>query len=638
MKRMVLLVMLAAAGVMIAVACGPSFEDVPDPEFSIEHATNERTLSQVGPRDRDTTMPSLSLRNSGRGDLEIRNFEWISRPDRLNAYYEGSNSTDGGTCSSDADCGSEAFCITASGSCRDLGFAETPIEVRPDRLHNIPFVVTASDQAVQCPEPHSDVPEQVRDIYCGELLIETNANNSTNLVEDGNARIYFVTDGSSGLLELSESFLRFTEVTPGGSSSRSFSINNNEDGPLTVERAEITTNSDWFEISPGISNNVISGHGAETYTLHLNPPADASPEDLEFDTSIRFPSSSVGPERAIFVEVTAGIGDVPLIEVDPMQLSFADSTEQTMEIQNHGGGALIIQNMSVQPSAVAEYYSVYHNGQEILRGDGSVPNIAPATGGEPTVEEVTVEFTAPADETISTVGTLEINHSDTRTESPLRVMLLGDADEIALGEIATDAMRQVRMVSDGGPQVRHLPLINSGTSDLIIDDVQLEEGNSNTDAEDYTISGLEGTIAPGEIKEITIEYAGDSQFAQDLDITTVSNHGGQPSTMALQVTAQAGSASSAEVTITPSFSTDALVGENTTFEVGIEGGEANLNNAQWLTLQRPAGSEALVQVVGSEASFVPDMEGTYRVSVSLRDTSVMGSPEVQEIIEFQASE
>ncbi len=634
MKRMIsLLVALGCVGAF--VGCGPSFEATPDPEFEVEGASNQVVITQMGPFDRDRTLGSLSFRNVGEGELRITNWEWVERPSRLNAFYEGDLSTGPGECTRDADCGGEAVCLTASGSCRDLGLPPTPVEVRSGALYSLSFVVTAGDQAVQCPQPPADTPAEVQNRYCGELIVETNAANSTALVEEGRARIFFVTDGTSGLMAIPETFLSFTEVEPGGTYSRNFTINNQDSGPLTVERAQFSELGDWFEISPPISNTVIDGNDSRSFTLQLSPPEDAEiPVDGDLSTVITFESTTSGTAPSLFVEITGGVGDVALIEVDPLSLSFAESTSQPLEVRNVGGGSLIVQSMTLEPSSLADRYRVTFGGDEVIGSSGSITTLAPGVGGEPTVADFTVTFDDP-DDGSNSVGFLRISHNDSRSENPVRVALLGGETEVALGELGTQAMRQVLFVSDGGEQVRRFPLINTGNTDLEITDVIFDDSQSNTDAADYQVDGLMGTLAPGEIREVTLTYAGESQFPQSLGITVESNHAGDSSSLALNVSAQTGQISPLELTITPSFSTSALVGQMTTFTVSGDGGEANLNNSQWFTLQRPAGAESQLQVVGEEAAFVPDVAGTYRIGVQVRDNQ---SRDVQQVLEFTASE
>ena len=647
MKKIILLTLLSSFGLSALIACGPSITDVASPELGLVAGSDEFNLENIGPRDRDRTLSSLEIENVGPGTMTINRLEWVARPDRLHAFHTGDRSTEAGMCSVDADCGADAFCITASGSCRDLGFRPTPIQVESQRRYSISFVILQGNNPVQCPAPHDDVPERVRRNYCGELLIETDATNTSPGVEDGKARIYFLSDGSSGLMALSDEFLRFTEVVPGGTYTRSFSINNQAGGALTVEQANFTQNPSWFSISPNLANTVIEGNGSMAFTLEMTIPSDVGPEALEFGSTVAFQSSSTGTNPSIFVDVTAGPGDVPLIEVTPQQLSFAEQSSQTVEIQNHGGATLVVTGLDIVPEEAKQFYTVSYEGAEINLGSGSVPNLPPASNEGPTVRELLIEFTPPTDPGVSTVASLEIRHSDSRSESPLRIQLLGDNQEVALGEIGNTATRQVRFISDGGEQVRRLPLSNRGNADLVITGLDLDDSPSNTNRDDYTfevyqggeLTDIEGLIVPpGGIREVVISYVGASQFAQNLGVSILSNHAGQVSSMSLNVSAQSGSLSGLIAGITPSFSTTALVGQSTTFQLTLSGeGETatSATNAIWTTLSRPDGSEALLQSVGGQSSFVPDRAGTYRVAVQVRDNQ---NREVQEILEFEATE
>lgn len=644
MKRKISTVVGIAAAIGFGASCGGGggFQSTDVPEVSLEQPTNEFVITQMGPRNQDRTMGSLGLRNVGTGPLKITNFKWIAKPERLDAYHTGTLSAEmeGQSCSTDGDCGAGGLCLTASGTCRDLGAPPTPVEVRADALFHLQMVVTASSEPVQCPAPHEDVPVHIQSRYCGELLIETNASNDITNVEDGNIRIYFVTDGSSGLMAVEPSFLRFTEVTAGGSVSQNFTIINDDASPLRVERGTFQAHDEWFQITPSLMNQVIDGNSSKTFTIRLEPPSGTPEEQLEFTTSLVFNSSSTGSTPAIFIESTPGLGDVPQIQVNPTQLSFGDSATQTLSIENHGGGALMIQRFQIEPVSMASYYSLSYNGIEVPYGGSSgIPNLSPAVDGTPDVRDITVTYTAPTDPEISPVGTLLIRHNDTRSANPLQVMLLGEAQDVALGEIGTQALRQVRLVANGGAQKRHLALYNNGNAPLEIQGVSFEDQNSNSVEEDYSLKWNSGPIVggevvePGELRELVFEYAGESAFQQHMVVTLESNHDGQPATMQLIAGGQAGTASSVVAEINPSFTNQALVGEAATLTVTASGGDANLENAQWMTLERPAGSTVRVENVGSSITVVPDKAGTYRVGVQIRDSA---SRDVQAVLEFNA--
>lgn len=644
MKRKISMVVIGAVLLAGGVGCGGngSFQSTDVPELALEQPTNEFVITQMGPRNQDRTMGSLSLRNVGTGEMKITNFKWIERPARLNAYHEGSVSAqmEGQSCSSDSDCGEGGLCLTASGTCRDLGAPATPVEVRADALFNLQLVVTASSEPVQCPAPHGDVPMHIQGRYCGELLIETNAANDGQNVEDGNIRIYFVSDGKSGLMAIEESFLRFTEVAAGGSVSQSFTIENLDGGPLRIERGTFASNDEWFQVTPSLVNQVIDGHGSKTFTIRLEPPAGTPAEQLEFTTSLVFDSSSTGSTPSIFIESTAGLGDVPQIEVEPGQLSFADSVEQTLRIENHGGGALMIQRFQIQPASLADYYKLSYEGSEIpYGGSPGIPNLAPAVDDVPEARDIRVAYTPPVDPSISTVGTLLIRHNDTRRPNPIQVMLLGEAQDVALGEIGTQALRQVRLVADGGEQTRNLALYNSGTAPLTITGVTMDPQNENSEEADYSLTWGGGPIVggevlePGDLRELVFKYKGDSAFQQHMVVKLDSDHDGQPAMMQLVASGLAGSASGVQATISPSFSSEALVGQVAELEVSVSGGSANLENAQWMTLERPAGSTVRVENVGESISVVPDVAGRYRVAVQVRDSE---SRDVQAVLEFVA--
>ncbi len=625
MKRFYFFVTIALAALLFGAtlgACGNGLMTGEDPELRVDTTIIE--LGDMAPSSRSRTQTAIEIENTGPGTLRIESIEWISKPDRVEAYYRGANSEDGVGCASDDQCSGNAVCLTNSGHCRDRGLPEFPIEVASNSVHTQSLVLLADeDNPVICPEPTS---ESVPNNYCGELLIRTNAPNTVGDEENsGVARVFLVSDGTSGMLSVPRTVVEFVLATPGVTQALQFDIENSAASPLTMERIHFGTNSTWFDVTPSPNGLVIEGNSSQTFTLEMTPPESATEEDLEFASTMGFDSSSISFAPAMSVLVTAGPGDVPIIEVEPLQLSFADSTTQTVTVRNVGTAPLPMHQVQVRPIQVEDYYSVYFEGDEISGGGANIPTVP--SGSE---IEFTVEFHAPADPGVSTVGDLQINHGDNYADNRSIVSLLGDANEVAVGAITPS---QVNFLSEGGDQIRELMIINSGNADLVIDDYHLEASGS-TDAGDYSVDGLDGLVlGANELGTFSISYTGDNQFGQSLSLSIDSNHAGQSETMRVNISGSHMTDPTMDVDIDPSFPDRALVGQVAGFHVSDSTGQAQLDLARWVTLARPAGSEAVLQGTGETATFSPDVAGDYRVAVIVRDGD---GREVQKDLEFEA--
>lgn len=633
MKRIAAVIVglaFAAAIGVSALGCGDGIGATDQPELRVE---TEQLEVPMAPHDRaQTTDPrDLTLRNTGPGDLEIQSMEWIEKPDRVEAVHQGELYDEDRACDSDEDCAPDGVC-TLGGRCIDIGFRDLSDGIGQEHTFDQRIFVTAGDDVVDCPDP-SDA-EEAPDGYCGEIRIETNAPNDLGFGEDGTAHVYLVAEDASGLLVVPSeyNFLEFTHAEPGTTQTKEFELRNDASEPLEIQAAHFQQNPGWFEISPSMFGTEIEGNQSRTFTIELTPSESATEEALNFQTSLSFDSSSVSFEPAITIEVTDGPGDIPMLEVEPTQLSFENGEPKTLQVQNHGAGLLRLFGMEVRPDAVSEHYSVTYGGQDVVDGSDIFPlSITPADGEEPTVEEFEVELTNPGAET--TVGELRINHNDDRHDNFTEVGLLGDAADIAVGEMQPSRVR-FRSDAGGDVQQRLMAVENTGTEPLEITDVHFDERNPNTDAADYEVDGLVTTVAPGDIEEATISYTGTAPATEeDLRVYVDSNHAGAAEAMEFLVTGTDQTEPTMDISIDPSFTTDAAVGETATFEVEDTTGQAETSLASWYLHQRPADSNATLTGSGVEASLEVDAAGSYRISVVVRDGD---NREVQEVFDFQA--
>ncbi len=637
MKTRHILLAIALTAVAISVAAwgcgGNGIEATENADLFVVSEQIELTAS--GTAEFSENQPSLELENIGQGEMAVQVVEWVERPERLEAFFRGPvTEADADVhCESDADCSEGGICLTHLNSCRDLGFKELPDMVRPDATFTQSLVLRESDEIVECPElsdPDS-VPEGVRDGYCGEIAVETNALNSDDVVTNGNATIYIIGDPASGELALPNTFIEFINARPGETQTEQFVVENLISSPLTIERINFGENETWFEVTPAPSGAVIEGNSSQTFTLAMTP-SESEGDDFSFDSSVSFDSSSTESEPGMTVRVTSGVGNVPEIEVDPMQLSFEESNTQPLRIYNHGNATLPLTGMEIRPGGEVEgYYSVMYEGTNVVDDSSALDNVPPASGDEPGVRDFTVEFDAPEDAS-TTVGELRINHGESMGTTRTTVSLFGDSATVAIGEILPTSIN-FRSDSGGEPQTRTMSITNQGNDDLEITDVELVEQSPQTSIENYEIEGLDDLVVPaGGVAEATITYSGETEAVQDLAVSVGSNHAGAPQAMQFRVTGNNVSPPTMEVSIDPSYTTAAGVDEVTTFEVIDDTGQAQVQQATWLLHERPAGSQATLVGNGSEATIQADVAGDYRISVIVSD----GDREVQEVLDFVA--
>ncbi len=652
MKRIAMTVAFGLLLVVLAVtklACGGDIEGTEQPELQVENP--QLDLPQMAPDDRSRSFSnSLVLRNVGHGDLQVNSIRWVDRPNRVEAYHgdalECSDDTDCGSqgscvagqchCTATEQCPDNAVCLTQSNQCRASGFRTLPETVRHDATFSHNLIVVDDDEPVTCPEPNSsDAPSG----YCGAIEVETNAPNSDDQIQNGTATVYLIADEGSGMLQLPDTFVEFKEAEPGKTQLESFEVVNGAPSDLHFNEITFSSNPTWFNVSPPPHEITVEGNQSEWITIEMTPPSDATEEDLTFMSGVTFNTSSITSEPSLTVSVTPGIGDAPIIEVDPMQLSFEDDLTQTLIVYNHGLAALPLNSMQIRPpgSDAVDAYDVLYEGESVM----DLPDGVQQSSVMPTVspgdyEEFTVVFD-PAQVEESAIGVLRIGHYPSLGEVSTDIDLLGESSSVPLGEVSP---RQVYFRSDqdeGEEQERVFAVINNGNDDLVVNDVELVENPSvgTTNLEYFEVEGLDAgsSIGVGEIEEFTLVYSGSTEMEQGLTVQIDSNHAGASSEMRVNVSAVPLTEPTMEIAIDPSFPENAQVGEAATFEVTDSSGQGELSLATWTLHERPAGSEALIQGGGEEVSIVPDVAGQYRISVTVRDSS---NRQVQEMFSFNA--
>lgn len=625
--------LLGSALSMLATGCGDgdNFVAADEPDFTIEGLSRPEFVLELGlVGDRHVTQgQTVILRNSGHGELKINKLEWIARPERLTMDLGSANES----CVVDEGCPGDAICMDQSQQCRNVGTPETPIVVPSNQRFDLNFMVLRGEAEVACPQPASSVPLDYQDRYCGELLITTNAKNSAGIVEEGKARIYFLTDGKRGDMRIDPTFIEFASAKPGEAQSATFTLRNQATQPLTVSQIDIQSYTDYFTITPTIPPNqpiVIAGGGSKEFNLTFNPPSNVPVEELNFSTDIVFQSSTIGSTtRKLIVSVTSETGNRPDLVIEPTSLSFADTDEQVITVSNHGHAPGYISSISVRPHAVRPYYRIFYNGADITENfPAQRPTLSRVnqSTGEVSSLDLVVKFSPPGDGA-STIGSLEIRHNDESRSHMTEVELLGNTENAAIGRVApfifTFAARQ-------GTEERQFVIHNRGTEPLEITEVEVNQVSN-----EFEVVGGTGTIEPGGLLAATVRYTGAAAEARTGSVRFVSNSVGSEEDMTLALIAQVASqAAVPEPSIEPSFTNRALVGERTTFTLEDASGAGNPGAATWTLLARPSGSTAFVHEVGASASFTPDAVGNYRIAVTVPNDNGI---DAQAVFDFEAS-
>jgi hypothetical protein len=610
----------------LASACGNSnIETTDEAGIALETPANGRLTLALpsNPNQPQEQATRLRIRSIGEADLRITGVEWLAKPDRLVLRKSSAEV---------ADCDSECtpdLCVrgAASNTCIEEGVPEIA-DLSTQSLYDFVFFVKAGGGELNCPSaPDSINPEYVSSDYCGTLEVSTNANTSDgDLIENGKLQIHFYTGGTSGEIRLTPDFIQFTNVAPGFSDTRTFSIENIGSSPLSVR--SITSDRPQFITIAGNTNTELSPGGSEQYTLQYTVPQGASPDVLDFTTQVVVDSSAINAGAGtLLVSSDTSAAATPAIQVDEATLSFDAEATQTFNISNLGGATLQVTDLRISPSSAADFYTITVDG-----APASTPlNILRPGQGEPgsDTQEVSIAFARPAGNPDgSSVATLTIQSNDFQS-GPQRIVLLGDEGAVPVGVVQPTAFT---FTTQGeASKSRTFAITNRGSAPLEITDAPLVAlAGSNTEYE-VTLPSSPLTVAPGETVAASLSYRVADAEADTLNLDFTTADGEQSDDFAIFVQSF-DSANAPTAAITKSFANEAKVGELTTFSADGSTPASALSGAQWFLTKKPAGSKLFVSRVGESVSLVPDVAGDYAISVVVSDTT-----DAQEVLEFTAS-
>jgi len=581
----------------------------------------------------------LTLRNDGDAGstLTLTEFEWLAKPDRLFIEKSSSDVSSCGECS-------ELVCSPTSsgGTCVKTGVPTEAVDIDSGLSTEFRFYITEGSDEVVCPEKPAglELPENVlADRFCGALRFKHNAISTSNselgdavvsASEDsggGTATIFFVNDGKSGRIDLTDSFLEFEGVAPGGSYMRQFSVINQGRGPLEIDGVRLGSNNQLFMIG-GPSQTTIDPGASQQYTLQLVIPQATDPAALEFDTQLIIDSTAVnGSDGQILISVTKDTGPVPTISATCDKLRFDGEPSQDFEVTNVGGATLQITGITYEPRAISSFYSVQIDGED-FSGSESIPTFLEANP-ERNKRTVTVNFERPdGDEDAPAVGTMLISHNDQGSGRVTRCVLLGDAGDVPVAELIPNTFS---LSTENGDQFRSFAIIHRGTAPLTIDSAMLAPTVGGVEEFDLTPSPFMVTVQPDEIFEAQLAYLISDSTEDIVNLTFMSNFMSPSNDFFISVFTRSSVRPLPMITLNTSFATAAKVGEVTSFDIAGSEPASGLSSARWTLLAKPAGSKAYVNSIGERASFVPDVAGSYKIAVTLAD-----EVDNQEILEFTA--
>ncbi len=583
-------------GATVANGCGSDFGETGAPGLSIS-SPQGLELRLPDDEDRPQTQVSIELRSTGSDDLTVTEVSLLNTPSRIQLLGER-----GGQCSSDADCG-DGICFPANGTCGQLGGKPTPFDVIANTIATIDLVILKGPREINCGEAPEGTPSQFVEGYCGELRVATNAVNSGGFVEEGAATFYLLAPQGSGQISVNPSFLEFLGVSQNYTDSRSFTVSNDGQQPLTLNGISVEDRSNLFEISPSNFPLTIEPGTAETFDLTLSVGGDEV--NLNFDTDLNFDSSAANV-APFLIRVSEGEGASPRIVASPQALVFDQETTQPLTIENIGEATLTVNSLTVQPAAVRDFYSFEVGGQPFA-------SLAIPSGETRTIDVV---FTRPGGNIEDAVGQLQIGHNDRSSGNRTTITLLGDAGAVPVGEILPASATFLSAV--GEMDTRQFVIRNVGAAPLEITGVDFNF-TGGTEAE-FVINGATGTIAPGDFTTASLVFTGANDTPDTGEAVFTSNNGGGD--LVLPILSNSSNSSVTPV-ITNLVQGDVRVGGT----ARLSGGDTTPATATkiWVLLERPAGSETFGYLVGNDFSFVPDTAGTYTVGM----TAVEGSREVQ---------
>ncbi len=647
--------------------------------------------------DRQGSPAAFNIESTGDSELKLTSIQLEPEgeiPERLlfNGERTETNcefdATVSGTNDSTGSCSNKQYCNVVTGFCHEAAPPETPLTV--DSSREFSFRLAASQQAeIICPDPPEEQPEnfvsstaawnQIRQDYCGEIRIETNARNDGSQFSGGSTRVYLLSDTGSGQIAVDPGALTFEGVEAGMTTDpQTLTILNEGRGTLTIDGINIQGNSEFVDLSgpsfpkdiPG--SNSDSGAGSETWEVAISIPEDTKEEDIPSNSRLTIRSSAANEASASISIDQASLG--PAIELvdgegnPKTAMSFKNGNEQTINIKNEGveDETLLLQNASFElfqncppgtPScdrmARAE---ALNNAYEVTIGDSDPIGIEPGPQGanlrsairaeasirtddEP--QPVTVTYTGDSDNP-PPLGYLVLTHNDSTSGNTARIALLGPRDGALVEGLPSSSLN---FTHGDQEQTRTLLLRNQGTSSIEMEAPSDDQLTSAFRIENPDGDNATWTIPAEGLKPIDVTFVG-STDQEAIDTKTVKFQSIEEAVQE-QITFKMATRKEAldlDASIQRASDGDPSTTVGSRLEVDASTmPELDRPRIQWMVLQRPDASRifrAQPARFGGDSSFTirPDEPGTYQIGFTVRPGSRGTNGQAQAIETFEVIE
>jgi hypothetical protein len=685
-------VLLATA----ATACGGgNVGEQSEPEAALGDEIDTNILRINAPdrlNDQSNTF-GFNVRSTGEAPLKITDLSLEPSgdiPSRL--LYNGEetetscefNSMVSETNDASGNCSSNQYCNAVTGQCHETGLPETPITV--DNSQSFEFLLAASSEAeMVCPDPPDERPEKFVGStatwnqitaggeydYCGELHIETNARNSGSVFNNGNARVYLMTNTGSGQITLNPENFSFEDIQPGTTKEQTLTILNDGRGPLRVDNINVVSNARFVSVEPTDSSNSYpveipgsnsdSGAGDATWTVTVSIPEGTDPDEIPSNSSLKVISSAANaPDSGTSVGISISTPSAgPAIDfVDGNKkpktaLSFESSQTQTIGVRNQGteDSLLVLRSIGIElfqncpgsnqgscdpesrRQALADAYSMTLGGQSVSLGTSPTNLGAGNVGDKRTIrtdadpQSLKVTYDGGSGDA-PPLGYLVVNHNDSTSGGSARIALLGARS----GALVETLPGSVTFKHGDSEQTRTILLRNQGTSPIEMKPPSDEDLTGAFDVVNPSGSNDSWTVPAEGLKPITVKFFG----TNDSNELTVGDIAFQSTEEAVQD----------EITFDASTRQDffdfeaSIANQNRQLRVGsaLRFSASTMPQLQatyqWVVLKRPAESRifrARPTTFSSDNTFQiqPGQPGTYRIGVTVRAAEVGKNGQIQ---------
>ena len=637
---------LVALVSLALASCGDGIGITTSPSVVLENAdTVGFTIPERNSPTQQGSEVAIQLRNSGDAPLTVETFE-VTGPDVLVYDGEETNTTceyDGQSTptNSTGGCNQDQVCKQIPAVCYSTVLPERPFEIGPTTSEQFDFFLIADGtNELDCPEPGSEVPDQFRDNYCGEIRLETDATTTNDTFQDGDATLYFQYDPStSGEIEVEPATLTYSDVRPGASVDRELTIKNvDSSDPMEISGISIEGGAaEYMSFSPQNLPTELPSNSGQTWTFTVTIPSEVSQEEIPDSAEIYIESSAsnVNTAKAVLVDI---LGTGPVYTDDKKSLSFeSGGPAETLTVTNAGTDTLRLDSISFEAAEPgqtfdgANYDVVYRGDPDNINDQGRITNNA---GIEPNQSATfDISFSGPAN---GKLGWMVIQHNDPVTSGKppsdasqsgtSRLLLMAGRDS-GVAEIVPSSLNFQAFPADENRDVRRPFTVRSiGTQSL---DGVLEWGG-NAEPADLSIAPVDlasgFTQDPGVLKAGEISYLGTTSDEPGVmqDVSFTPSSGSTPLTARMNVTVHdnGSGAMAPEAQITPRFEGSSVEAGDVA-EMSAENSVLNTMSSsnvtyEWFVLDRPMGGSFFAQrASGNALEFAvrPDVAGQWKIAL-----------------------